>query len=710
MSTVVDNSDDFQSRDESPLSLEFGDRKTSTVWIIPGDDQAKVAVDCTPDDVAIYRLDKRNLDLNHPCPDNLNVVEDKPVLIFPHGDAATEHTVYDRLMNFGRYCEDEGATMVRYVHLSTNLVTHLGDGSLEDRKKRLIRVSKRTGSRAATAKPKGPSAAQVRTQQQMAELTMAAMDEGRPIIDVNDDRLDVINELVDALKTGPDSERIFDLGGELAYITTDDSGATVAQRVDEGLLLNLLARCSKMIARTAKGVNSAWPESKTVAALFGRNRDFRPLRGIAPSPIVRADNTIASVSGYDETSLVLLSLGDLKFDIPEAPTPGEVQAASALILDEWLGDFPFASESDKANTLALILTYPLRELVDLVPLSVISAKSMGTGKSKLLSLIVLLFTGAMPVMDSLPGSEEETRKQITTLLATGSPFLIFDECPEIGGKSINRLSTARTWSDRMLGGNKRATLANRAVIAFTGNNVEVLGDTIRRYFAIELYYDDEYPENRPESVFRHPDVEAWTEKNRGRLLTAVFTLIRAWQVADRPKRKTSFGSFERWEAVIGGVIENAGIDGFLGNLMSHRKATDYESGLWVAHCAWLATTFQDGLFTTAMVVKAMTRDTGAIRIVDPTVPLPPGIDSSPTDSGYVAKLGRLYFNRHGGWSDGFRVGKSDDKAQNKTRWFIEISDRRLAEEVDRSDEFTSELVDLGIVAAVPSTDTIGAGV
>lgn len=664
---------------DQPFELVHGDAGADTVWILVGSAQARAAAACEPEDVAVYCVDERNY--NAPMrPEGLDAIEDKKVLIFPKGDAASSHFVFDRSTSFGRICADEGAAEVEFVWLGANLDDHLIGRDLEQRKKRLVRAANCTGKKPAKAKPAAPTPTQQKAASELAELKSSARKTGRPVIDVGRDRYAVINDLVDALKNGRDGDRIFNLGGKLAQLrVNEESGATEATHVDDKALLNLLPRCAQMISETTKGVTSAWPESKTLTALYGRFRDFRTLRGIAPSPIVRKDHTIATEDGYDEASQVLLDLDGLKLDIHDDPTDAEVAEAVRFLLDEWLGDFPFASQADRANVLAFILSYPLRELVDLVPLAVVSAKSKGTGKSKLVSLIVQLFTRAMPAWDSLPSNEEETRKQITTLLSTASPYIGFDESPVVGGKSINRLLTARMWSDRVLGGNERATLPNRSVIATTGNNVQVLGDTGRRYYPIELFYDGENPENRPESDFQHPDVEAWTVEHRGELLTAVFTLIRAWQVAGRPKKTTSFGSFERWEAVIGGVIANAGVPGFLANLAGHRESADYDEGLWVAHCEWLAQRFPGGTFTTSDVVENLTRRSGTLRLVDTHADPPPWVDGSPTDSGYAAKVGRLYSSRLDGWFGGHRLRMGPTKVNNKTVWIIEVSPRILQE-------------------------------
>lgn len=171
-------------------------------------------------------------------------------------------------------------------------------------------------------------------------------------------------------------------------------------------------------------------------------------------------------------------------------------------------------------------------------------------------------------------------------------------------------------------------------------------------------------------------------EHRGELLTAVFTIIRAWQVAGRPKKSTSFGSFERWEAVVGGAIANADVDGFLANLRGHRESADYDEGLWVAHCAWLTRTFPQGTFTTNRVVQRLAPRSGHVRIVDSSADLPPWVDGSPVDAGYAARLGRLYNDRHDCWFGGYRIRKGSSKTDNKVTWILEVSPRILQEQVD----------------------------
>ena len=58
------------------------------------------------------------------------------------------------------------------------------------------------------------------------------------------------------------------------------------------------------------------------------------------------------------------------------------------------------------------------------------------------------------------------------------------------------------------------------------------------------------------------------------------TLIQAWIAAGQPLHKTRLGSFEKWSEVMGGVLEVAGIPGFLGNLNELYEAADSDGQMW----------------------------------------------------------------------------------------------------------------------------------
>ena len=87
-----------------------------------------------------------------------------------------------------------------------------------------------------------------------------------------------------------------------------------------------------------------------------------------------------------------------------------------------------------------------------------------------------------------------------------------------------------------------------------GNQVQALGDMNRRVYRIALHPDGADPHNRSGDTFRYPDLRSWTLENRPRLVTAALTLCRAWFAAGQPSQASTFGSFEQWQRMVGGIL------------------------------------------------------------------------------------------------------------------------------------------------------------
>jgi hypothetical protein len=123
-----------------------------------------------------------------------------------------------------------------------------------------------------------------------------------------------------------------------------------------------------------------------------------------------------------------------------------------------------------------------------------------------------------------------------------------------------------------------ARLPIRCLWIATGNNPEFSNEMARRLVRIRLDANVERPWQR--SDFRHPDLMTWARANRARLVAACLTLCQAWIAEGRPRGTRAIGSYENWAHVLGGVLEVAGIDGFLGNLEEMMAASDSEGAAW----------------------------------------------------------------------------------------------------------------------------------
>lgn len=273
-----------------------------------------------------------------------------------------------------------------------------------------------------------------------------------------------------------------------------------------------------------------------------------------------------------------LDLGDL----PERPTDAQIEEARHLVLDELLGDFPFVQEPDRAHAVSAIVLPFVREMIDgPTPLHDIEAPTPGTGKGLLAAAISTIATGRGVEAGVLATTESEVRKMITASMAAGKGVVLLDNICQgrvIGSSALSSVLTATEWTDRLLGHSRMVTSPNRALWIMTANDPRFSTELARRTIRIRIDPKVKQPWLRAE--FRHPDLLAWVRENRSHLVRAILVLVRAWLAAGRPMGQVRLGSFESWSGVLGGILEVAGIPGFLRDLDQLHCASDPSVEAW----------------------------------------------------------------------------------------------------------------------------------
>lgn len=649
---------------DTPLMLNAARRveDATTLLIVEGTKQALAAAGYAPEHTDVVGMvGCRGWYRDHVPTPELAVCEDRHVVIVLDADASTNLDVYTAGVDLAAACAAEGARSTKFVRLvggrKAGLDDVLAKQPADRRAAYLTRLIASAKSKPADRMPKPPPA------KQRDVGPVASVDRG--IVVVNGDRHQVIEDLTQSLLDRHDADRLFCYGG------------VVAQRKKAALTPVTKDAFGGIIASTAITVVSngeggrerfvhAWPDGQTMGAILADAERFSVLDKLSQTPFVRPDGTVCQTPGYDPTTKTFLVLdpGLEMVDVPAEPTPEEVSAAVKLLTVEWLGDFPFPTDSDRANAIGLVLTSFIRGLVALVPLAVVDGKEAGSGKNLLADVVAILITGKPAQPLPYTTDDAEQRKVITSAFRSGAELFIFDEAHSLDGPSFARALTSITYQDRVLGVSNLAEFPNRVTWISLGNQVQVFGDMGRRVYRIALAFDGESPENRPASSFRHADLREWTEKHRAELLGACLTLIRAWFAAGQPVPKLPFamGSFEGWQKVIAGILETAGVDGFLTNVKEWRSESDFDRQHWVSHLAWLYETFGDKRFTAGQVGEKLDR---AGRSAEP----PPKLED-PTVKGYPRLLGQAYARVANRVIDGYRLSKSGRAHGNGVKWVI----------------------------------------
>lgn len=414
-----------------------------------------------------------------------------------------------------------------------------------------------------------------------------------PAILIDDIQLSDLTGQAQAALTGANTPpSVFVRAGQLTRVVRDENGRPAIEPYDRVRMRCRLSEVANFFTlRKVEGgyeqVGTNPPLSLAENVLALGRWDYPPLAGIARSPILRPDGSICTVPGYDLQTRLFYSpdQGLVLPEIPDQPNVHEVQASVDMLL-ELIGDFPFADQASRANALSILFSILMRPVIaGHIPLVIVDAPVQGSGKTLLVTALGTIAVGSV-AGESIPSkqNDDEWRKKITSILLSATPFVLLDNIPDnttIDTPALAAALTTYEWSDRLLGKNDSVRLPSRAVWAATGNNLRVAGDIPRRSYSVRLDANAERPWER--TGFRIDGMDAYVAGHRGQLLSAAFTIIRAWYVAGKPRAVVPpFGSFEDWVSTVGGVLALAGIEGFLGNLDQTRVVQDEDTQQWTA--------------------------------------------------------------------------------------------------------------------------------
>jgi hypothetical protein len=452
---------------------------------------------------------------------------------------------------------------------------------------------------------------------------------------------EVLSVLYAANKNKP---TVFQRGNMLVRIL-EDQGMAYIDALDEHALRGILARVARFYKPGAGGALIDVPPPLVIVRdiLSLKDWQFPHLLGITTSPVVRPDGSILQVPGYDPGSRLFYCQTEKGPAVPENPTDQDVQDAINLI-KETLWNFPFDSEASRANAVAALLTPVLRPLIGgLVPMGIIDKPQPGTGASLLCETISLVATGRpsgtlRPYVD-----DDEWRKAITTILMRGHQVIVIDNADTVlASPSLASLLTSHLWRDRWLGRNTEIVLPNTTCWFANGNNIQLKGDLPRRCYFIRLDSGQAQPWLRPPDTFLHANQIAWVKENRGKILSAILVIARAWILAGRPvpPDNPSLGTFERWCETLGGILNFIGIKGFLTNLQEMYSKSDIETPQWEQFLQMWFSILGDKAVTTAEVVQTL-RDYEQFR-----TNLPDSI-ANIEDKGFTRKLGIALARKEG---------------------------------------------------------------
>jgi putative DNA primase/helicase len=387
-----------------------------------------------------------------------------------------------------------------------------------------------------------------------------------------------------AFKRGNKPPYMFRRGGILVRIEPDDNDYPEVKPLNDSSLRYEMARKADWYRYKKNKLVDAMPPMAVMKDMLATPDPPVPvLARIVEVPVYGIDGSLQTQQGYHKESRTLYEASK-GFTLRAAslkPTTEEVDRAKQIILEELLLDFPFVDQSDCAHAISLFLLPYVRNVIDgPTPNHIVESPTPASGKGLL--VYAVLEPSAGPHIGSIAQAHdgEEWRKRITACLRETREVILIDNItrPLDSGELASAL-TATEWEDRLLGKNEIIKMPVRCVWVTTGNNPSMSTEIARRSIRIRLDAGMERPWERKE--FKHPNLLGWAKEHRADLVWAAHTLVNSWIAAGMPLfGERTLGSFERWAEIVGGILENAQIPAFLGNLDSFYEAADSENALW----------------------------------------------------------------------------------------------------------------------------------
>lgn len=421
----------------------------------------------------------------------------------------------------------------------------------------------------------------------LATSELKSFSPARPEIEVTERHMrDITADALDALETANDPPVLYLRGTIPARVNGDKIEALTATS-----LKGRLDRVADFVKVTWKKGEGGEPERVTTPTrppadvppdiLTQTELPFPTLEGIVHAPVFLPDGALLAEDGYSPEHGLLLrlrGLSGLRADLPVDEALG--------LLGTVYGDFPFTETAGSAHTLAMTLQPFVRPLIfGATPMYLIDAPARGTGKGLLAEVANLIPLGYFAPTMSQPRDSDETEKRITSVLLEARPVVFWDNVTRLGSEPLHAALTSQTWHGRILGKSETVTVPNRAVWLASGNNVELSDEMTRRVIPIRLDAGVERPEER--TGFTIKDLPGYVRERRSELVSACLSLVQVWVDEGMPHGKATLGRYDSWAGVLGGILEVAGVPGFLSGRERLHTEADKETTEWAALCeAW----------------------------------------------------------------------------------------------------------------------------
>lgn len=347
-----------------------------------------------------------------------------------------------------------------------------------------------------------------------------------------------------------------------AVVELDSTGAI--KPVFDAELCSRLERHGATVAlRRAKGGELFWAarecsknDASLLLATLDAEEQLPPLALVSSGPLaIDGGNGSLRVLGagyHRELGGVLVRSGR----ISAADLPDPIEAAQ--MISEILGDYDFLTGGDRSRAIAAFLAPALQfggHFSQPVPFDVSEADVSQAGKGFRAKLLAALYGEKLHTVGKAVGGVGSIDEQFQSALIEGRPFILLDNIRgSFDSQVIEAFATADYFSARGPYRRPMTVEPKRFIVMATSNGLDATRDFANRSSIVR---NRKRPTSYSYRQWPEGDILAHVEANRMRYLAAVFSIIRAWLAAGKP-RSTPQPDHDRreWAASLDWIVQN----------------------------------------------------------------------------------------------------------------------------------------------------------
>ncbi len=355
-------------------------------------------------------------------------------------------------------------------------------------------------------------------------------------------------------------QRVFMRGSCPHEVATSPDGTDHLSPITPERLSNIVESYGHRVARREKGTGknegmlvwrtTTFPQAASKVILHSdKARERLPaIASLSGCPIFTADGQILARGYHPHNGGVFVTRGG------GIETLGLEAAKKALV--SLLEDFHFATPSDKSRAIASMISPALKmggHILDDFPLDVAEADLSQSGKTYRLNVICRLY-GEHPTTITAPkGGVGGIDEAIATALIRGRPFI---QLGNIRGRIDSAIMEEAIRGSGLLTCRALRVSAEVSTRPFlwqlSTNGAELTRDLANRSIITRIRKrDDSYVFRK----FPEGDLLAHVAARRPFYLGAVFTIIREWIGAGRPRSAENRHDFREWVRVLDWIVQ-----------------------------------------------------------------------------------------------------------------------------------------------------------